>query len=208
MKGRFITFEGAEGVGKTTNIKLFAEILREKAIPFYLTREPGGTKVAEKLRNIALTEEAEAIDSISELLIMFAARRQHIVEVIKPKLEAGEWVLCDRFTDSTYAYQTGGRELDANLIHQLKAMVHPDLMPYKTFLFHCSLEVSRERVNKRGNLDRFEKENTVFFENVRRYFFLLADNEPERFEKISTDDTLENIANQLRIHIDQILAVS
>lgn len=167
QKGKFITFEGSEGVGKSTNILLVKEHLEAKNIDLLLTREPGGTPLAENIRGLLLNKSAEDIDETCELLMVFAARAQHLNTVIVPALNKGQWVICDRFTDSTYAYQGGGRGLDKNLISELEKVVQQGLVPDLTFYLDIDVSLGLSRVAARAELDRFECEKIDFFERVR-----------------------------------------
>jgi dTMP kinase len=166
-KGKFITFEGSEGVGKSTNILLVKEHLESQNIDLLLTREPGGTPLAENIRALLLNKSDEKIDETCELLMVFAARAQHLNTVIIPALNKGVWVLCDRFTDSTYAYQGGGRGLNANLISELEKVVQQGLMPDLTFYLDIDVRLGLSRASARAELDRFESEEIDFFERVR-----------------------------------------
>jgi dTMP kinase len=166
-KGLFITLEGGEGVGKTTNLAFIQHFLESKGMTVVVTREPGGTVLAEKLRGLLLENQNELISEKTELLLMFAARAQHLKNVIEPALESGDWVLCDRFTDATYAYQGGGRGIDTNLIAWLEQFVQDELCPDLTLLFDAPIELGMQRAKKRGALDRFENEQLEFFNKVR-----------------------------------------
>ena len=166
-KGKFITFEGSEGVGKSTNILLVKEHLESQNIDLLLTREPGGTPLAENIRALLLNKSDEKIDETCELLMVFAARAQHLNTVIIPALNKGVWVLCDRFTDSTYAYQGGGRGLNTKLISELEKVVQQGLMPDLTFYLDIDVRLGLSRASARAELDRFESEEIDFFERVR-----------------------------------------
>lgn len=167
QKGKFITFEGSEGVGKSTNILLVKEHLEAKNIDLILTREPGGTPLAENIRGLLLNKSAEDINETCELLMVFAARAQHLNTVIVPALNKGQWVICDRFTDSTYAYQGGGRGLDKSLISELEKVVQQGLVPDLTFYLDIDVRLGLSRAVERAELDRFECEKIDFFERVR-----------------------------------------
>jgi dTMP kinase len=197
-RGLFITIEGGEGVGKSTNIAVLEEYLRERGISYCLTREPGGTPLAEAIRGLLLDVGEEPVEPSTELLLMFAARAQHIAGVIEPALARGEWVLCDRFTDATYAYQGGGRGLPQHWISQLENMVQGGLRPDRTLLLDAPVEVGMARASGRGELDRFEREALAFFERVRACYLARAAEEPERFRIIDTDRELPVIADELR----------
>ncbi len=196
-RGRFLTIEGTEGVGKTTNIRFIQGLLEQNNIKYIHTREPGGTPLAEELRNILLANREENFNSTAELLVMFAARAQHLSEVIIPALDDGVWVLCDRFTDATFAYQGYGRELDLTQIELLEKTVQNGLHPDKTFYLDIDVTVGLERAKARGELDRFEKEHIAFFERVRNgYLKRVADN-PNRYFVIDAGQELEGVQNDI-----------
>lgn len=167
QRGRFITVEGTEGVGKTTNLEYIRSWLQQNNIQFISTREPGGTPLAEQLRELLLQPREEEVNETAELLMVFAARAQHINQVILPALERGDWVLCDRFTDATYAYQGGGRQMDGGVIASLEALVQGSLRPDAVILLDVPVEVGLARARGRGALDRFEQEDIAFFKRVR-----------------------------------------
>ena len=178
MRGRFITLEGVDGAGKSTLVPWIAGKLRRVGREVVVTREPGGTPLAEKLRALVL---AESMDPLSETLLLFAARFDHVRKVIQPALERGAWVICDRFTDATVAYQGGGKGVSAELIRRLAQSVHPDLVPDQTLVFDCPYDVSRSRLSASGRtLDRFEAEEREFFDRVRGAYKAIADAEPGR----------------------------
>jgi len=178
LRGKFITLEGVDGAGKSTHIPWIAEQLRRGGREVVVTREPGGTPLAEKLRALVL---AEAMDPLSETLLMFAARADHVQHVIRPALSRGAWVVCDRFTDATAAYQGGGKGVSAGLIRRLSQAAHPGLMPDQTLVFDCPYEISRSRLGASGRvLDRFEAEQRDFFERVRKAYQDLAKAESGR----------------------------
>ncbi len=205
IKGQFITVEGIEGVGKTSNIECIKNWLEQKEIPFVLTREPGGTELGEQLRELLLHGGNVCDDA--ELLMMFASRAQHLSEKIKPALEQGTWVICDRFTDSTYAYQGGGRELNVENISALEKIVHGSLQPDLTFLLDAPVEVGRDRAAKRSAADRIEAEDLRFFNRVRAMFLQRA----KTFERFSTIDAQQplpdvqgDVIKQLERHLQKI----
>jgi dTMP kinase len=178
QRGKFITLEGVDGAGKSTLIPWIAGRLRRPGREIVITREPGGTPLAEKLRTLVL---AEAMDPLSETLLVFAARFDHVQKIILPALTRGAWVVCDRFTDATLAYQGGGKGVAAELIRRLTQSVHPDLTPDQTFVFDCPYDVSRSRLSASGrNLDRFEAEEQAFFDRVRAAYREVAAAEPGR----------------------------
>ncbi|GAB4264955.1 MAG: dTMP kinase [Methylomicrobium sp.] len=197
IKGKFITLEGGEGVGKTTNLKFIENYLSLHGVQVLVTREPGGTRLAEKIRNLLLHQKEEPITHQAELLLMFAARSQHIKQVIEPALHDGVWVLCDRFTDATYAYQGGGRNMSAHAIQWLEQFVQGSLRPDLTFLLDAPVEIGLQRAKHRGTLDRIESETLTFFEQVRRAYLLQAKMEPERIKVIKTDQPLVDVQNEL-----------
>ncbi len=203
MLGRFISLEGGEGVGKTTNIAYIQSLLEEQNISVLLTREPGGTPLAEAMRQLLLDKNQEEITEQAELLMMFAARAQHIKHVIKPALERGVWVLCDRFTDSTYAYQGGGRAMDITTIHWLENFVQGELRPDLTLLLDAPVQVGMNRAAQRGKLDRFELEKITFFEKVRQAYLALAEQQPERIKVVDATQTLELVQASIHQSISQ-----
>ena len=200
--GKFVTIEGSEGVGKTTNIEFIQSYLKAADIPFLLTREPGGTPMAEELRELLLCEREEPVSEDCELLLMFAARAQHIQQVIKPALQAGTWVLCDRFTDATYAYQGGGRKLPLDKIASLENLVQGALRPDLTLLLDVDVEVGMSRAKGRGKLDRFEQEKLEFFERVRQAYLKRADQEQDRFRIIDAGCDLAEVQLQIKTALD------
>lgn len=181
MTAKFITFEGGEGAGKSTQLAFAAEWLRAAGKTVLVTREPGGTPLAERIRDCLLAPSTEPMAAATELLLVFAARAQHLAEKIQPALAAGNWVLCDRFTDATYAYQGAGRGLDATLIAQLETLVQKTLKPDATLLLDISVEQGLARAGKRGSLDRIEQESRDFFERIRQNYLMRAAAEPARF---------------------------
>lgn len=193
VRGKFITLEGGEGVGKTTNLGFIRDYLLYYNIPVMVTREPGGTQVAEKIRHLLLDAGSEAISEQAELLLMFAARAQHIKHVIAPALAQGKWVLCDRFTDATYAYQGGGRNIKFSTIEWLENMVQGALRPDLTLLLDAPVEVGMERARKRGAFDRFETEKISFFKQVRRAYLLQMELHPERIKLIKANQSLSEV---------------
>jgi dTMP kinase len=198
-KGRFITLEGVDGAGKSTHVGEIAARLRAAGREVLVTREPGGTPLAEKLRALLL---AEAIDPYPETLLMFAARADHVARVIRPALERGATVVCDRFTDATIAYQGGGKGVPRQVIERLAEATHPGLKPDLTVIFDCSFEVSRARLAATGRrLDRFETENQAFFERVRAAYLELGREEPHRIRVIDGSRPLAEIKKEL----DQIV---
>jgi dTMP kinase len=196
MPGRFITFEGGEGSGKSTQIERLAERLRARGFDPLTTREPGGTPLAEKLRELILTEP---MDALTETLLLFAARDDHVRTVIAPALAAGTWVLCDRFTDATFAYQGGGKGVPAELIAHLAQVSHNGLMPDLTLVFDCPYEVSRERLGRTGRApDRFERENRGFFDRVRQGYLGLARADAERIRILDATGSVDDIKKRIK----------
>ncbi|MEH6577556.1 MAG: dTMP kinase [Amphritea sp.] len=200
--GRFISLEGTEGVGKSTNLKFIESMLDEHGIDYRLTREPGGTPLAEEIRELLLDNREEQVADDAELLLVFAARAQHLAQVIKPTLANGCWILCDRFTDATFAYQGGGRGLDNKIISQLESLVQRGLQPDLTILLDLPVEIGLARASQRGVLDRFENEKLGFFERVRSAYLARAEADPERFAIIDASGTLEEVQQQIREVLD------
>ena len=205
MSGLFITLEGPEGAGKTTNREFLAERLRAAGHEVLLTREPGGTPLAERIRDLLLTPSDEVMASDTELLLMFAARAQHLEKVIRPALAAGKMVLCDRFTDATYAYQGGGRGLSEARIAVLEDFVQGSLRPDLTLVFDLPVEVGLARAAARGRLDRFEQEGRVFFEAVRQTYLRRAAQNSRRYRVIAADQPLVDVQRQLDRLLPELL---
>jgi dTMP kinase len=181
-RGRFITLEGIEGAGKSTVARHILSWLKARNLPAVLTREPGGTPLAERVRALVLTPDGEALPADAEMLLMFAARSIHLANLIRPALARGEWVICDRFTDATRAYQGGGRGLDRLAIESLASLVHADLTPDLTLLLDLPVQVGLARAQaRRGQTDRFEQERGPFFERVRTAYLELAREQAQRF---------------------------
>ena len=193
-QGKFITFEGTEGVGKTTQIQLLEKYLKTKNIKCLVTREPGGTILGERIRKLLLNNDALDIDPMAELLLMFSARAQHLKNVIHPALKDNIWVLCDRFTDASYAYQGGGRGLPYASIRRIETVVQDGFTADLTILLSGDIESGMRRVSKRGDKDRFELEKIEFFERVRHSYLNLAKANPERFSIVDADQTIDNAA--------------
>lgn len=193
IRGKFITLEGGEGVGKTTNLVFIKDYLQQHNISVIVTREPGGTALAEKIRHLLLDKDSEEVSGRAELLLIFAARAQHIKHVIEPALAQGKWVLCDRFTDATYAYQGGGRNMRISTIEWLENLVQGNLRPDLTMLLDAPVEIGIERVRSRGAFDRFEAEKISFFEHARRAYLLQAELYPERIKLIKANQPLADV---------------
>lgn len=202
QRGKFLTIEGTEGVGKSTNLAFVADWLRGRGIEVIVTREPGGTPLAEEIRSLLLSKREEPFDETAELLLVFAARAQHLAQVIKPALARGAWVLSDRFTDATFAYQGGGRGLSKATIEQLEQLVQGDLRPDLTLILDIDVELGLNRARQRGELDRFESEAVVFFERVRAAYRQRAESAPNRYAVVDAGKTLDEV----QIEIDQVLA--
>lgn len=203
--GRFITLEGTEGVGKSTNLRFIESVLRQHQISYQLTREPGGTPLAEEVRELLLANRDEDVADDAELLLVFAARAQHLARVIRPTLAEGRWVLCDRFTDATFAYQGGGRGLSKEMISQLEVMVQRGLQPDLTILLDLPVEIGLARASQRGDLDRFENERVAFFDQVRNAYLERAAADPERFAVIDASGTLEQVQQQIAAVLERYL---
>lgn len=193
MRGRFITVEGIEGVGKSTNIAWLTSALERRGVNVLTTREPGGTPMAERIRGLLVEHGDEAMPDIAELLLMFAARALHVENVIRPALEAGIWVVSDRFTDASRAYQGGGRGIPMGRINTLADWVHGDLAPDLTVLLDAPVEVGMGRAGERGQPDRIEKERAEFFRRVRDTYLELAAGEPDRFAVIDASRDLDSV---------------
>ena len=201
-RGRFITLEGGEGVGKSTNLQYIQQLLLEQQLDVVVTREPGGTELAEKIRQLLLETHAETITEKAELLLVFAARAQHIQHVILPALQQGRWVLSDRFTDATYAYQGGGRGMDTQTIAWLESSVQGDLRPDLTLLLDAPLDIGMSRAQKRGKLDRFESEQRDFFERVRQAYLKRAGQDQQRYKIIDAGLPLNEVQLQIKQALD------
>lgn len=204
-RARFLSVEGGEGVGKTTNLNFIRAFLAERGVRMVSTREPGGTPLAEQIRALLLEPRQEHMDAEAELLLMFAARAQHLAQVIRPALDLGDWVVCDRFTDATYAYQGGGRGLSSQRIAQLEQWVHGDLQPDMTLLLDVSVSVGAERTRQRGGLDRIELEQQDFFERVRQCYLERAARFPDRFRVIDAGGSLDEVQRQIAEALTELL---
>lgn len=205
MTGLFITLEGPEGAGKSTNRDYLAERLREQGVEVLLSREPGGTPLAERIRELLLAPSDEPMAVDTELLLVFAARAQHLQQVIRPALARGCVVLCDRFTDATYAYQGGGRGLPIERIAQLEQFVQGDLRPDLTLIFDLPIEVGLARAAARGRLDRFEQEGRGFFDAVRHAYLQRAAQAPQRYHVLNAAQTLEQVQADLDALLPRLL---
>lgn len=201
QRGCFITLEGLDGAGKSTHIEWLIEQLRGRGLAVMATREPGGTALGEQLRAWLLQQ---SMHLKTETLLMFAARCEHVETVIKPALAAGTWVVCDRFTDATYAYQGGGRQLGAATVAQLELWVHADLQPDRTWLFDVPLEVARERLARSRTLDRFEQEGAAFFERTRKAYHERVAQDPQRIHVVDSTRPIDQIREGLSQEIDAL----
>jgi dTMP kinase len=198
-RGRFVTLEGVDGAGKSTHMAWIAERLRAPGRKVLVTREPGGTPLAERLRALVLNEP---MDPLAETMLLFAARADHVQREIGPALDGGTWVLCDRFTDATFAYQGGGKGVASELIAHLAQVSHDGLMPDLTLMFDCPYEIARARLDRADKApDRFERENREFFERVRQAYLGLARADPERIRVIDASGTLEDIKKRVEVEI-------
>jgi len=191
---KFITFEGVDGAGKSTHLAWFADTLRQRGIDLLVTREPGGTPLGEALREILLNQPMHAE---TEALLMFAARREHVEQVIKPALQRGTWVISDRFSDASFAYQGGGRGVAVEKLEQLERWVHADLQPDLTLLFDIPVEVARQRLSNNVSLDRFEQEQSEFFDKVRNAYLARSQKNPSRFAIIRAERSPEEVKASL-----------
>lgn len=205
-KSLFITLEGGEGAGKSTNLAFIQEWFAARGLSLCVTREPGGTPLAEEIREVLLCPRDEAMDPGAELLLVFAARAQHLEQKIKPALAAGQCVLSDRFTDATYAYQGGGRDFDVTKIAALEALVQGNLRPDLTIYLDVPIELGMQRARARGELDRFERESMTFFERVRQAYLERALAEPERFVVVDASLELVQVKAAVASVLEQRLA--
>jgi len=204
MPGLFITIEGIECVGKSTNTKFISNYLKKRGIKTHETREPGGTLLAEKIRNILLFQENENITPLSELLLLFVARDANIQQVIKPALSEGKWVICDRFTDASFAYQGYGRELGYETVVSFKEIVHPNLDPDITFLLDAPLSVIKNRRKLNSN-DRFESEDNDFFNRVRNGYLEIANRFSERVKVIDASLPIQDVQAQILKYLKELV---
>lgn len=205
MKGKFITVEGVEGVGKSTNIAVLEEMLCDNGVEYLRTREPGGTALGERIRALLLDNDGENPASLAELLLIFAARADHLEKCILPALEQGEWVICDRFTDATFAYQGAGRKLPRNCIGELQSMVQNDLRPDLTVILDLNPEIGLDRVRRRGSLDRIEREAMDFHTRVRDRYLEIARLEPRRCVLIDAAGDPDTVRDALRSAVTEKL---
>ena len=205
MKGKFITVEGGEGAGKSSNLAFIKELLEQSGIDVLFTREPGGTQLGEDLRDLLLGHKHTGMSDDTELLMMFAARAEHLNQKIIPALQKGSWVLCDRFTDATYAYQGGGRGINPQRIAVLDNWVQGELRPDMTLLLDLPVEIGLERAKKRSEPDRFEREKVNFFEKVRSAYLGIANKNPQRVKVIDASQTLQQVQVQIKSVLNDYL---
>lgn len=206
-QGKFITLEGGEGVGKSTNLRYIQEWFQQRHVPILVTREPGGTEIAESIRHLLLNKSTESLTENAELLLVFAARAQHIEHVIKPALFSGQWVLSDRFTDATYAYQGGGRQMSLSTIALLENLVQEGLNPDMTLLLDANVETGMERVRNRGELDRFESESQSFFHRVRNGYQKRMESDPKRFRCVDATQPLDKVQQDIDVILSNLYQV-
>lgn len=204
VRGKFITLEGGEGVGKSTCMGFVLDELQQRGFTACSTREPGGTALGETLRGVLLDPAIGNISDSAELLLMFAARAEHISRVIEPALAAGQWVVSDRFTDATYAYQGGGRKIDLERIGIIEQWVQGSLQADLTLLLDTPVDVGLCRVAKRGALDRFEREGRCFFDSVRRMYLQRAKRFPQRFQVINADQDIDTVDALVRLQVQRL----
>ena len=202
-RGRFITIEGGEGAGKSTNADFVLELIKDRGLDGVATREPGGTPLAEEVRSILLAERDETVDPLTETLLIFAARAQHLAKVIEPNLHAGRWVVCERFTDSTFAYQAGGRGVERRVIERLAELVHGHCWPDLTLYLDVPVEVALPRLEGRG-LDRFEREHKAFFERVRAVYVERADTY-DRIVRVDASRALDTVQRDLAAALSRFI---
>lgn len=207
-RGKFITVEGIEGVGKSTNMRHLVHAIESAGHTVLTTREPGGTPMAERIRDMVAEHGDEPMPDIAELLLVFASRALHVNNVIRPALAAGSWVICDRFTDSSRAYQGGGRGLPAESIDQLAEWVHGDLVPDLTILLDAPVETGMERAGRRSDPDRFESEQSEFFQRVRESYLQLAEAQPGRFVVIDATQSLDDVQSKIESLAAALLGTS
>lgn len=198
MNGKFISIEGTEGAGKTTQIRFIADYLRQQGITVLLTREPGGTELGEEIRELLLAPREAGMHEDTELLLMFAARAEHVARIIKPALARGEWVISDRFVDATFAYQGGGRGISQQRIQKIADWTLQGMAPDLTLLFDIPVQAGLERIQQRpGKNDRFEQEKTAFFERIREVYLQRTAQEPQRLRRIDASQTVDAIRGDI-----------
>ena len=206
QKSQFISIEGQDGAGKTTNLEFICEQLNKHKIPYIVTREPGGTPLGESVRDILLNRNELEISPISELLLMFAARAQHLENVIEPALKQGSWVICDRFTDASFAYQGGGHGINKSTIQTFADIVQKGRVPDLTIMLDVDIKTGESRVNTRNEeKDRYEQQQSDFKTRVRNTYLSLAKAEPERIKLIDASDSIENVTQQISITLSEFI---
>lgn len=206
MIGKFISIEGIEGAGKSTQLAFIQQYLTEQGKQLVVTREPGGTELSEQIRDLLLAPRKEGMAVDTELLLMFAARAEHVAQVIKPALARGDWVISDRFVDATFAYQGGGRGIDVERIQQISDWTLQSLKTDLTVVFDLSVELSQQRVISRNNeIDRFEQEKAAFFERIRQSYLKRAKQEPQRVQVLDASQTISEVQSQLKPLLDKLL---
>jgi dTMP kinase len=207
MNGKFISIEGIEGAGKSTQLAFIAEYLKQHGKKVVQTREPGGTALGEELRELLLTPREEGMSVDAELLLMFAARAEHIEQVINPALARGEWVISDRFVDATFAYQGGGRGVSTERIKQISDWTLNGLQTDMTFLFDLPVNLGQQRVvQRKGDIDRFEQEKTAFFQKIRNCYLARSEQEPKRIKVIDSSKSIDDIQSQLSLILTELIA--
>ncbi len=204
MKPKWIAFEGIEGVGKSTQVAFFNALCQSEGVQTLLTREPGGTPIAEAIRQILISHHEEKLLPKTEALLMYASRVQHLYHAILPALEAGNWVICDRFHDASFAYQGAGRRLGVEAMKQLNAWAISDYQPDIVFILDAPVSIAMARILGRGKKDRFEEEAQDFFERIRQCYLQLAQSDPNRYHVIDASGSLEKVQAQLKQHWELI----
>jgi dTMP kinase len=207
MNGKFISIEGIEGAGKSTQLAFIENHLKQQGINVVVTREPGGTALGEQVRELLLSPRKEGMAVDTELLLMFAARAEHLEQVIKPAIQRGDWVLSDRFVDATFAYQGGGRGIATDRIEQISAWTLKDIKTDITFLFDLPVELGQQRViARKGTIDRFEQEKTNFFQKIRDCYLHRSQQEPNRIKVIDASKSINDIETQLSTILDKLIS--
>jgi dTMP kinase len=201
----FLTLEGTEGVGKSTNLEFICDCLAQAGVDYIRTREPGGTPLAEEVRELLLKPRGESVDPIAELLLVFAARAQHLQRVVIPALERGQWVVCDRFTDATFAYQGGGRQMNLDVISDLERMVQGTLRPDAVIILDVDPSVGLARARGRGESDRFEREDLAFFSRVRAMYRARAEAHPDAYHTIDAGRSLTEVQTDLKLLMQTLI---
>ena len=205
-KGLFLVLEGGEGVGKSTNLEFIQHYLQQRHVAFQTSREPGGTELAEKIRQLILDKHQEPVADMTELLLVFAARAQHLQQKILPVLAQGEWMVCDRFTDATYAYQGGGRQLNKKVIAELEQLVQGDIRPDCVIVLDAAVEVGRARAVARAELDRMESEAESFHQRVRETYLARAAERPENYALVDASQDLESVQRDIASVLERLIS--